>query len=398
MPLASLANILPFLSPSSPRVPKHSPVIQKLTPVISKERPVLRICFPLRIQRGLNSWWEYEEFQIQFRDRQMWRQAFRLDEEDPRETSFDDEVDLSLDELSKRWGNTAAHNSNDPAFKSHWSYSTSSFSSVLDNSLSDASDVSKSSSQRLMELITRLLSATSSTQEDKSSVSIGQVSQPFTSSSSSSKYRSLEQDQPFHPQSVGIPSEHTHSSPDSSMSDEIDSDEIQHHRNIALRKLEGGSSAKTKYMCFSTFRNMFRTHKTSTIERISPVQPTVSSLQSKASLEDQGTIRISSEDWASLRDDILGGLMDVLEGVFPFYTESQKAIIMPVEQTENGFRVQEPTQKEDIPMSGLKAALEHIEARNWKDVIFVSYDDTPRVMRWYTTREPRVLLWGVNMI
>ncbi|KAL7933464.1 hypothetical protein V8C35DRAFT_280794 [Trichoderma chlorosporum] len=379
--------------------PKNSPVISNAIPGASKEQPALRICFPLKIQRGQNSWWEYEEFRIQFRDRLMWRQAFHLDDEASPWSSIDEIVDLNEAESSTTGGNAASHNDGGSAFKSRWSSSTSSLSSALDHSSSNESHGSKTSSQRLMQLVTRLLSATSS-RSNESSTSTREASQSSTSSSNYSLERhQTERHQTLHPQPLNLPSRQTHPSPDSEAEEENDADEIEHHRNVALRKLEGNYHTKNKYICFSTFRNMLRSHKTPAANVISPVPPALPPLRLRTSLQDQGAIRISSKEWANLRDDILGGLMGDTEAVFPFYTVSQKAVIMPVEQMENGFRAQVPPQREGILTSNLKGALERIEACNWKDVIFVSYDDTPREMKsWYTTREPRVLRWGMNMI
>ncbi|KAH6608051.1 hypothetical protein Trco_004364 [Trichoderma cornu-damae] len=74
-------------------------------------------------------------------------------------------------------------------------------------------------------------------------------------------------------------------------------------------------------------------------------------------------------------------------------------MLMPVEQREDYFQVQMRHKREATSVKDVRAALEQIEARSWEDVVFVTYEDTPRDMRrWYTTREPRILQWGMNMI
>ncbi|KKO96841.1 hypothetical protein THAR02_11054 [Trichoderma harzianum] len=359
MPLPSITNMLPFWSTAPPAAPKPPPVA-----VAPKEQPALRICFPLKIQRGGNSWWEYEEYRVLFRDRMIWRQAFGLDIEDSHEMSFND---------------------GDPAFKSRWSSSTSAASSDIDSCLSGGSMSSKTSSQRLKHLMTRMLSATSS-RSGKSR----EGSQSFTSSYSSSK-RSTKQHQKLRPEPLKLLSKKMQS-PDS------EADETQRHRDDALLSLEGKSHAKNN-MSFSAFKNMFNAREIQIEDVLSPVQRTFPSLQPKATPQDQRVINLSSEEWADLKDDILKGLKSDIGGIFPPYTEGQKVMVMPVQHVESLFRRQTCLPGDGMQRVGLKAALESIEASNWNDVVFVSYKDTPEVMKWWkTTREPRVLRWGKNML
>ncbi|KAL7791126.1 hypothetical protein V8C43DRAFT_315738 [Trichoderma afarasin] len=352
--------MLPFWSTAPPAAPKPPPVA-----VAPKEQPMLRICFPLKIQRGGNSWWEYEEYRVLFRDRMMWRQAFGLDIEDSHEISFND---------------------HDPAFKSRWSTSTSEASSDIDSCLSSGSMSSKTSSQRLKHLMTRMLSATSS-RSGKSR----EGSQSFTSSSSSSK-RSTKQHQKLRPEPLRLLSKKMQS-PDS------EADETQRHRDDALRSLEGKSQAQNN-MSFPTFRSMFNARKMQDEDVLSPVQRTVPSLQPKATPQDQRVIGLSSEEWADLKDDILKGLKSDIGGIFPPYTEGQKVMVMPVQHVESLlFRRQTVLPGKGMQRLGLKAALESIEANHWEDIIFISYKDTPEVMKWWqTTRQPRMLRWGKNML
>lgn len=328
---------------------------------------MLRICFPLKIQRGGNSWWEYEEYRVLFRDRMMWRQAFGLDIEDSHEMSF---------------------NGGDPAFKSRWSSSTSA-SSDIDSCLSGASMSSKTSSQRLKHLMTRMLSAASS-RSGRSSASTREGSQSFTSSPSSK--RSTKQHQKLRPEPLKLLSKKMQS-PDS------EADETQRHRDDALRSLEGKSQAQNN-MSFSTFRNMFNARKMQDEDVLSPVQRTVPSLQPKATPQDQRVIGLSSEEWADLKDDILKGLKSDIGGIFPPYTEGQRVMVMPVQHVESLlFRRQTVLPGGGMQRVGLKAALERIEANHWEDIIFISYKDTPEVMKWWqTTRQPRMLRWGKNML
>ncbi|KAM6477172.1 hypothetical protein HDV62DRAFT_395400 [Trichoderma sp. SZMC 28011] len=351
--------MLPFWSTAPPAAPKPPPVA-----VVPKEQPMLRICFPLKIQRGGNSWWEYEEYRVLFRDRMMWRQAFGLDIEDSHETSFND---------------------HDPAFKSRWSSSTSATESDMDSYLSCGSMSSKTSSQRLKHLMTRMLSATSS-RSGKSR----EGSQTFTSSSSSSK-RSTKQHQKLRPEPLKLLSKKMQS-PDS------EADETQRHRDDALRSLEGKSQVQNN-MSFSTFRSMFNARRMQDEDVLSPTLRTPPSLQPKATPQNQRVIGLSSEEWADLKDDILKGLKSDIGGIFPPYTEGQKVMVMPVQHVESLFRRQTCLPGEGFQRVGLKAALESIEASNWNDVIFISYKDTPDVMKWWkTTRQPRLLRWGKNML
>ncbi|KAL6793646.1 hypothetical protein GGI42DRAFT_363787 [Trichoderma sp. SZMC 28013] len=383
MPLPSLSKMLPFSATASPAAPERRPIIPK-------ERPTLRICFPLKIQRGGNSWWEYEEFQVQFRDRMMWRQAFGLDRPDSHEVRFHKAFGKRAE--SSRGESSNAVNDDDAAYKSRWSSSTSATSSCMDRYLSGESTSSKTSSQRLKQLMTRMLSATSS-RSGKSGASTREVSQSFTSSSPSSK-RCTEQHEALRPEPLNLPLRQKQS-PDG----EATGDETQRHRDDALRSLEGKSHAENN-MSFSTFRSMFHARKIQGENVLSPVSRTVPSVQPKAMPQDQKVIGLSSEEWDSIKHDIYQGLKGDPSGIFPPYTKGQKVMAMPVQQVESLlFRVQTPPPGEGMQRVGVKAALESIEASNWKDIIFVSYKDTPEVMKWWkTTREPRVLRWGGDML
>lgn len=331
----------------------------------------------------------------------MWRQAFGLDKEDSRTTSLhnrgDDKTELSRGESSRTGGNTAAYHDDDPAFKSRWSSSTSSLSSVRahrGDHLRESLGSETSSSFRLMELIPRLLMASAPSPLDKSSEYTREVSPLYASPSNSS----FDQHQPLWPSPLVLPSKQVHS-PRGAVRDAVEVEDVQHHRNIALRMLEGRTLVKTKDKYILAFRTMFRTQRAPVTRPILPALLAVPPLSLKSPPQCQGAICISSQEWTNLRDDILSGLTGDVEGVFPFHTENQEAMFIPIEQRENSFKVQARPQREEIPMDGVKAALERIEARNWEDVIFVAYDDTPREMRWWnTTREPRVLQWGMNMI
>ncbi|KAL6816887.1 hypothetical protein V8C40DRAFT_269322 [Trichoderma camerunense] len=384
MPLSSITNMLPFWSTAPPAAPKPPPV-----PVAPKEQPMLRICFPLKIQRGGNSWWEYEEYRVLFRDRMMWRQAFGLHQQDDHEMKFHNRVEVSQGESSKAGGYTAAYDDDDTAFKSRWSSSTATTSSDIGSCLSGGSMSSKTSSQRLKHLMTRMLSAASS-RSGRSSASTREGSQSFTSSLSSK--RSTKQHQKLRPEPLKLLSKKMQP-PDS------EATETQRHRDDALRSLEGKSQAQNN-MSFSTFRSMFNARKMQDEDVLSPVQRTVPSLQLKATPQDHRVINLSSEEWADLKDDILKGLKSDIGGIFPPYTEGQKVMVMPVQHVESLlFRRQTLLPGEGMQRVGLKAALESIEANHWEDIIFISYKDTPEVMKWWkTTREPRVLRWGKNML
>ncbi|KAL7960244.1 hypothetical protein V8C34DRAFT_321744 [Trichoderma compactum] len=384
MPLPSLSKMLPFSATASPAAPER-------LPMIPKERPTLRICFPLKIQRGGNSWWEYEEFRVQFRDRMMWRQAFGLDRPDSHEVRFHKAFG-NRGVSSRGESSNAVNNDDDPAFKSRWSSSTSATSSCIDRYLSGESVSSKTSSQRLKQLMTRMLSATSS-RSGKSGASTREASQSFTSSSPSST-RCTEQHGALRPEPLNLPLRQKQS-PDS----EATGDETQRHRDDALRSLEGKSRAEDN-MSFWTFRSMFRVRKIQGENELSPVSRTVPPLQPNATPQDQRVIGLSSEEWDSIKHDIYQGLNGDPSGIFPPYAKDQKVMAMPVQQVESLlFRVQTPPPGEGMQRAGLKAALESIEASNWKDIIFVSYKDTPEVMKWWkTTREPRVLRWGGDML
>ncbi|KAK4075034.1 uncharacterized protein Triagg1_4698 [Trichoderma aggressivum f. europaeum] len=360
-------------------------------PVAPKERPTLRICFPLKISRGGNSCWEYEEFQVQFQDRMMWRQAFGLDMQ-YHDKRF----------LHKAFGRRAASNRGEPsnavdndygaASNSRWSSSTSETSSCTDKYLSGESTCSKTS-QRLKQLMTRMLSATSS-RSGKSGTCTREESQSFTSSSPSSN-RCTDQHEALRPEPLNLPLRQKQP-----LDSEATGDETQRHRDDALRSLEGKSQARNN-MSFSTFRSMFHARKLQDEDGLSPVSRTVPSIQPKTTPQDQRVIGLSSDEWDSIKHDIGQGIEGGITGIFPPYTKGQRAMAMPVQRVEESklFRVQTPPPGEDMQRDGRKAALESIEASGWKDIIFVSYKDTPEVMRWWnTTQKPRVLQWGGGMV
>ncbi|KAH0496391.1 hypothetical protein TgHK011_003753 [Trichoderma gracile] len=446
MPLGNFATILPFLSPSSspsapiPRLrspaPPPPPPLKKEK---EKKKPALRICFPLKIQRGESSWWEYEEFRIEFRDRLMWRQAFGLDDHDhassssnPSSRYFSDfEGGCGEDEggrlkfLAGANGtfyddvDSDADDEEDRGMKSRWSFSSASSStSSVDTNRTDAlssEGVSATSSNRLMYLIPRLLFLTraddGSTQERSSStIKVGSEQKkqqlgPAPLNLESTRQHVLE----GVGESRAVPARPPPPSPlfgtpfSSAAAPALTSEaaKIQHHRNVTLQKLEGSYVYSRKERYLSTFRSIFRTPKSPAPETTTPTLPNipaVAPLRLNSPLQDAGRCSISSREWANLRDDIVSGLSADAEALFPFLTDDQKAIFMRVEQKEGKFKV-EHGDGVTVGGGGVKEALERLERRGWEDVLFVEFEDTPRAMRWwYTTREPQVFEWGASMI
>ncbi|KAL6861024.1 hypothetical protein J3F83DRAFT_767828 [Trichoderma novae-zelandiae] len=444
MPLGNFATILPFLSPS-PRIP-YLPHV----PTPSEEKPTLRICFPLKIQRGASSWWEYEEFRIQFRDRLMWRQAFALDgiTRDPQDfTSFcsssssssscssspfeggdgEDEVDRVrlLAGANRTFYNDVDSDADDEddeerGMKSHWSFSSSSSLSTVYTEKPDvrASFVSEAksaaSSNRFMYLIPRLRFLTrvndSTTKASSSSPSVRSSALEQNAALDMEPKRKVpvegagdQSAAPFRPPPPPPPLFGTPSSAAGVAAPAAEAAEILHHRHVTLQKLEGSYLYKTKERYLSTFRSLFRTSKPpapKTALPVLPPLPVVAPLRMHSPPRDPGTFRISPLAWAHLWDAIVSGLSGDAESWFPFPTEDQKATFMRVEQKEGRFKVEHGSSGEGNEVDGcVKEALERMEKRNWEDVLFVAYEDTPRTMRWwYTTREPQVFDWGADMI
>ncbi|TFA99216.1 hypothetical protein CCMA1212_008922 [Trichoderma ghanense] len=456
MPLGNFATILPFLSPSSPpilnlsRAPvspsPHAPVPPLSRQKEKKEeeeekekRPTLRICFPLKVQRGASSWWEYEEFRIQFRDGVMWRQAFGLDGHDTRDSTssvsssscysdfeggsgklkvlpgangtFYNDADSDADDEEEEEGEE------DRGMKSRWSFSSSSTSSV-DTKKTDArasfvsGAVSAASSNRLMHLIPRLLSLTraddNSTTErlsytgHASAIKVGfeqkkqQQLRPAPLKLEPKRHVLVEgaDDKAASRRPPPTPLFSTSSSSAAIPAPASEEAQIKHHRNITLQKLEGSYIYKPKKRYLSTFRSLFRTPKSPSPKTATlPTFPDVAPLRIHSP---PGTFRISSQEWAKLRDGIVGGLSADAEALFPFFTGDQRAAFMRVEQKEGKFKVE---RGEGVAAGGVKEVLERIGGRNREDVLFVEFEDTPRMMRWwYTTREPLVFEWGASMI
>ncbi|PTB73124.1 hypothetical protein M440DRAFT_1465173 [Trichoderma longibrachiatum ATCC 18648] len=384
MPLGNFATILPFLSPCSPSILRVSPP----APVPSKKKneeeqkkkkkPALRICFPLKIQRGASSWWEYEEFRIEFRDRTMWRQAFGLDGHETRDVTGCSSVSAS-----------------------------SCYSGLEGKSGENEGDVSEGVSatagNRFMYLIPRLLFLTkaNNTSERVSSgrtstitVGIDRKQQQQLRSAPlklPSKGQSPHDDAPVRPPPPPPPFGTPSTSPAVPPSEAA---QIQHHREITLQKLEGRYVYKPKERYLSTFRSLFRTPKSPAPES-TPILPP-SPLRPHSPPQNPGTCRISHQEWANLRDDIVAGLSADAEALFPFLTDDQRAAFLRVEQKEGKFKVEHG---DGAGGGGAKEALERIEERGWEDVLFVEFEDTPRTMRWwYTMREPQFFEWGAGMI
>ncbi|KAL7809840.1 hypothetical protein V8C44DRAFT_365740 [Trichoderma aethiopicum] len=423
MPLGNFATILPFLSPCSPslfRMPPPAPVPpkKKNEEEQKKKKPALRICFPLKIQRGASSWWEYEEFRIEFRDRTMWRQAFGLDGHNTRGFTGSSSVSSASEEVCgvdevgacgtfyDDVDSDADDEEEDRGMKSRWSYSSSSdddssTSSSFDTDRTDVSErVSATTGNRFMYLIPRLLFLTKANNTSErlssrpSTIQVGseqkqqQQLRPAPLKLAPKGKSPPGDDAPVRPPPppplFGTPS----SSPTSEAA------QIQHHREITLQKLEGRYIYKPKERYLSTFRSLFRTPKSPAPES-TPILPP-SPLRLNAHLQTPGTSRISHQEWANLRDNIVAGLSADAEALFPFLTDDQRAAFMRVEQKEGKFKVEHG---DGTGGGGVKKALERIEERGWEDVLFVEFEDTPRMMRWwYTTREPQVFEWGAGMI
>ncbi|RFU73650.1 hypothetical protein TARUN_8603 [Trichoderma arundinaceum] len=391
MPLISISSFFSFLS-APPPVPSASPVT-------SNEQPTLRVCFPLRIQRGVNAWWEYEEYRVQFRDRLMWRQAFGLDADclpcmSPYSGGGNGHMELNRSETVRAWREAVTNHdmelqSDDVAFKSRWSYSSSSSPSVRvskrdpsGESIVSETLPSRPSRSRLRHLVTAGSSQPNESYDFTNEASLLDTSQPTSF---------LEQYQPLQP-SPPSPALRQLQSPKDTTRHGAEIEEIRRCRDITLRMLEGRPLSKTKDRCLSALRNMFCTQR-------GPVLPVSPPPLPQSPPQGQGTICLPSEKWAKLRNIILSGLTRDAEGAFPPSTERQEAMFMPVEQKENYFKVHMRRWGEATSWDAVKAALEQMEARNWEDILLVTYEDTPREMRWwYTTSQPRVLHWGLNMI
>ena len=315
----------------------------------------------------------------------------------------------------------------DRGMKSRWSFSSASASSLTSLVGTNGTDafgsegVSVASSSRLMYLIPRLLFLTKSddgSTRERSSSSSGRSSANKVGSGQKQQIgraplsleckrqpetRAVPARPPPPPPLFGTPSSSSAAvvpAPPSKAAAEI-----QQHRNVTLQKLEGSYVYGRKERYLSTFRSIFRTPKPPPAPTTAPSLPnipTVAPLRLDAPIQDPGRrCRISGQEWANLRDDIVRGLSADAEALFPFFTDDQRAAFLRVEQKEEGnFKVEYGEGVTVGGVGGVKEALERIERRNWEDdVLFVEFEDTPRTMRWwYTTREPQVFEWGAGMI
>ncbi|KAM0251096.1 hypothetical protein ACHAQJ_008340 [Trichoderma viride] len=352
MPLVSLSNLCSLLS--------FSQSASDTSSITAKEQPTLRVCFPLRIQRGPDVWWEYEEYQIRFQDRLMWRQAFGLDAGSLGDTSSCDHGDSSPNPSATKCDEKSRPD--DEAFESRWSHSTS-------------SETIRASGQGCYK---KNIFSESSLPSGSSQTAY-LTSEPLYSLERYRSHRPPPLDS-LHKQQLESPIG--------------GSEEIQHHRDVTLQKLEGKHIGKTKDRFLSAFKNVFR-HRVPSTKPTWPASP-----QQPPPPQGQKTnYNPPPQEWAKLRDIILSGLAGNTQRAIPVYTEEQEAIYLPVEQRQDSFKVQMRHPGKATALSDVKAALERIEARNWEDVVFIRYEDTPREMkRWYTTKQPRVLQWGSHMI
>ncbi|KAL6881780.1 hypothetical protein HDV57DRAFT_77837 [Trichoderma longibrachiatum] len=363
----------------------------------------------------------------------MWRQAFGLDGHETRDVTGCSSVSASscYSGLEGKSGENeggrsrvlacatrtfyddvdsdAEDDEEDRGMKSRWSYSSlsssdSSASSSVDTDGTDVSEgVSATAGNRFMYLIPRLLFLTkaNNTSERVSSgrtstitVGIDRKQQQQLRSAPlklPSKGQSPHDDAPVRPPPPPPPFGTPSTSPAVPPSEAA---QIQHHREITLQKLEGRYVYKPKERYLSTFRSLFRTPKSPAPES-TPILPP-SPLRPHSPPQNPGTCRISHQEWANLRDDIVAGLSADAEALFPFLTDDQRAAFLRVEQKEGKFKVEHG---DGAGGGGAKEALERIEERGWEDVLFVEFEDTPRTMRWwYTMREPQFFEWGAGMI
>lgn len=99
--------------------------------------------------------------------------------------------------------------------------------------------------------------------------------------------------------------------------------------------------------------------------------------------------------WAKLSMLITSGLDAEGMEYFPPLMEEQEAVLLPIEQKGNSFKVKMRCPGKAAILGDVKAAMRQIEAREWKDIIIlIRYADTPQEQRdWLTMGEPRVLNW-----
>ncbi|KAL7799768.1 hypothetical protein V8C37DRAFT_90685 [Trichoderma ceciliae] len=397
MPLVRIFSLFSFLS--------TSPSVSDASPIPPNEPPTLRVCFPLKIQRGRNIWWEYEEHRIQFRDRLMWRQAFGLDVESlqdrkSRSDRVDDQIELNQNEPARVWREGVVSHDvelrpGDVALESRWSYSSSILPAVCASRRGKFREniISETSPSRSPKLISRLLMTINPSQPNNTFQSPREVSSHYVSQPISP----LEQSHLLRPSTPNLPPGQLQlQSPNSAIRHDTEEEERQHHRDIALRKLEGRPLGKTRERCLSAFRSVFRTQRRSAARlALTPLPQPVQ----KYPPQGQETICLPWQEWVKLRDIILSGLTGDAGGEIPPFTEKQEAMFMPAEQRGHSYKVQTRHQREAADEDDVMAALERIEAGNWEDVLFVTYEDTPREIGWWhTTRQPQVLQWGLNMI
>ncbi|KAK6447761.1 hypothetical protein FP744_10004011 [Trichoderma asperellum] len=344
----------------------------------SETAPTLRICLAVKIQGNTETRWECQEYQIRFRDTLMWRHAvdhlpdtplvpdlgssgqgdevnnnteFDMtaavsDGENTAETECDGEADV-------RPGDGETLN-----LKSHWSLSTTHSNSSLETirasgkscSRKDASTKTPSPSNSVQ----TVRHCTKQTDSAKQSQQLLTYNQSQEQSSSDSDAEDIEE-------------------------------EIRRNREDALQRLEGKQDGKPR-----------EKHESKIMDRLK----WAFGFKSRCGKSQPQFDTPEYQGWAKLSMLIASGLSAEARGLFPPLTEEQEAVLLPVEQKGSSLEVKMKHPGKAAVLCDVKAAMNQIEARKWKDfVVFVRYVDTPQEQReWRTMGEPRVLDWAPSVV
>ncbi|KAL6892333.1 hypothetical protein GGI43DRAFT_192146 [Trichoderma evansii] len=322
-------------------------------PVAPDDVPTLRIYFAVRIQGSTGTRWDCQEYQIRFRDTLMWRYAFvHLPDTpfipDSDSSGQEDEVDNNT-ELDMTAAECDGQTCDGEALnlKSHWSLSTTHSNSSLETIRASGKSHSRND-------------ASMKTSSPSNSV---QTMRLISNSTDSAK----QSQQPL-----------THNQPQEQSTDSSAEDieeEIRRHREDALRRLEG------KHTMIDRFASALG----------------ITTGRGKSQPQFDAP---DCQDWAKLSMLIAGGLDTEGRKCFPLLLKEQEAVLLPIEQKGNFFRIKMRSPGKAAILGDLKAAMKQIEARRWKDIIiFIRYADTPQEQKeWFTIGEPRILDWAPSFI
>ncbi|KAK5997917.1 hypothetical protein PT974_00284 [Cladobotryum mycophilum] len=177
---------------------------------------------------------------------------------------------------------------------------------------------------------------------------------------------------------------------------------VEENRKLALDILEGKRRPVPNREYSGSLKHVFQSmyDKEKVTARVTAMRRRMSKFLALggSSSSYSSSSQVKSRGWALLRNILVSELSPEDKNALPAYRFGQKAMLLFVEQTGEKMRVRHRRNLDACAPGELDAMLESIEARDWRDVIWItsSVDDMP--MKLVARREVKVLEWGGDMI